>query len=125
MKSKFIYTASGTPQQNLHTQMGFIALAGTTRAVTNKGNIPRVIRHKLLGKVSKTATKLDSLSLVEIDGVKKTCVEHYANIIPRWVKHTRTFGEAGTVRIGKDGKVGNLGVTMMTVGSANNREGNC
>ena len=37
----------------------------------------------------------------------------------------RTFGEAGTVRTGKDGKVGNLGVTMMMVGYAYNHEGNC
>ena len=37
----------------------------------------------------------------------------------------RTFGKAGTVRTGKDGKVGNCGVTMMMVGYADNHEGNC
>ena len=37
----------------------------------------------------------------------------------------RTFGKAGTVRTGKDGKVGDRGVTMMFVGYADNHEGNC
>ena len=72
-----------------------------------------------------TATKLDSLVIVVIDGVKKTRVEHYANILPRWVNHMTTFGEDGTVRTGKDGKVGDRGVTMMMVGYADNHEGNC
>ena len=37
----------------------------------------------------------------------------------------RTFGEAGTIRTGNNGKVGNRGVTMMFVGYVNNHEGNC
>ena len=69
--------------------------------------------------------KLNSLVMVEINEANKACVEHYANIIPRWVKFMRTFGEAGTVRTGKDGKVGDRGVTMMMVGYADNHEGNC
>ena len=100
-------------------------MAGMSRAMTNKGNIPRASCYKLFGEVVKTATKLDGLVMVEINGVKKTRVEHYANIIPRWTKFMRTFGEAGTVRTGKDGKVGNRGVTMMMVGHADNHEGNC
>ena len=69
--------------------------------------------------------KLDSLVIVDIDGVKKTGVKHYANILPRWVNHMRTFGKAGTIRTGTVGKVGNRGVTMMMVGYADNHEGNC
>ena len=79
----------------------------------NLGNVPRAIRYTLFGKTTKTATKLDSLVLVEIDGVKKTRVKHYTALIPNWVKHRRTFREAGTVRRGKDGEIGNHGVTMM------------
>ena len=37
----------------------------------------------------------------------------------------RTFGEDGTVRTGKDGKVGDRGVTMMMVDYADNYEENC
>ena len=39
--------------------------------------------------------------------------------------HMRIFGKAGTVRTGKDSKVGNHGVTMMSVGYTDNHEGNC
>ena len=39
------------------------------------------------------------------------------------MKHLRAFGEAGTVTIGKDGKVGNRGVTMMLLGPAGNHGG--
>ena len=106
--------------------MGFTALAGMLHAMMNFGNVPRAIRYKLFDKVAKkTATKLDSLVLVDIDGIKKTCVKHYARLIPNLVKHMRTSGEAGIVRTGKYCKVGNHGVTMMMVGYADNHEGNC
>ena len=91
----------------------------------NLGNVPRTFCYKLFGEVAKSATKLDSLISVEIDGAKKTCIEHNVNVIPKWVKHMITFGKAGTLRIGKDDKVGNRGVTMMMVGYDNIHEGNC
>ena len=37
----------------------------------------------------------------------------------------RTFGKAGNVRTGKDGKSGDRGVTMMMVGYADDYERNC
>ena len=37
----------------------------------------------------------------------------------------RTFGEVGTVRTGKYGKVGNRGVTMMMVGYADDHDRTC
>ena len=70
MKTKFKYTASGTPQQNSYAEMGFTALAGMSRAMMNLGNV-RNVRYKLFGEMAKTATKLDSLVMVEIDGVNK------------------------------------------------------
>ena len=48
----------------------------------NKGNIPRAIRYTLFGEVSKTATKLDTLVVLDLNGVKKIRVKHYANVIP-------------------------------------------
>ena len=78
-----------------------------------------------MARWQKTATKLDSLVLVDINGVKKMRVEHYANLIPNWIKYTKTFGKAGTVRTGKDGKVVDHGVTIMMVGYADHHEGNC
>ena len=60
-----------------------------------------------------TATKLDSLVLVDVHLVKKMRVEHYTNVIPNWVKVMRTFGKAGTVSTRRDGKVGDPGVTWL------------
>ena len=74
IKTKFKYTASSTPQPNLYAEMGYTALAGMMRAVMSKGNIRRAIRYNLFGKVVKTATKLDSLVLVDINwGQENTC----------------------------------------------------
>ena len=58
--------------------MGLITLAGMAHVMMNKVNIPREIRYKLFGKVSKTASKLDSLSIVEVNGIKIKRVQHYA-----------------------------------------------
>ena len=70
MKSKFKYTASGTSQQNSYAEMGFTALAGMLHAMMNLVNIPEDICYKLCDEVAKTATKLNSLVLVETDGVQ-------------------------------------------------------
>ena len=63
MKTKFKYTASGTPQHNSYADMGFAALADRARAIMNIGNVPRDNGYKLFGEVVKTATKLDILRL--------------------------------------------------------------
>ena len=115
MEAKFEYTASGPPQQISYAVMGFTVFTGMESAMVNKGNIPRAI----------TATKLDGLVLVDINGVKKMCAEHCSKLTPNWVKYMRTFGKAGTVRTGTYGKVGNHGVTMMMVGYADSHKGNC
>jgi hypothetical protein len=112
-KTKSKYTAPGTPHHNSYAETRFRALAGVTSLMINEASVPRAICYTLIGKVSKTATKLDSLVIVDIDGVKRTQVNHYANVIPSWVKHMRTFDEAATVRTGKDDKVSDRGVTMM------------
>ena len=64
MKTKFGYTASGTPQQNSYAEMGFTAIADRAHAMMNMGNVPRDSCYKLFGEVVKTAMKLDSLVIV-------------------------------------------------------------
>jgi hypothetical protein len=59
-----------------------------------------------------TMTKLDWLKLVSIKGIKKTRIEHYGLPLPRFAQYLRTWGETGTVRIGKDGKMGDRGVKL-------------
>ena len=63
--------------------------------------------------------------MITLDGVTKSRVEHYCGKLPSFASHLKTFGEAGTVTTGKDGKVGNRGVTMIFVGYADKHGGDC
>ena len=68
-------------------------------------------------------TKLDWLQSVIIDDVTKTRIEHYGMQMPKFAKNLRTWGEAGTVKSGKDGKLGDRRITMMMVGYTKHHEG--
>ena len=61
----------------------------------------------MFGEVYKTVTILDWLVVKDVNSVIKTRIEHYSGNLPPWVKSTRMFGKSGTVKTGKDGKVGN------------------
>jgi hypothetical protein len=52
-------------------EIGFTSLTCMTCAMMNKADDLRAIRYKLFGKVTKTATKLNSLIIVVVNGVKK------------------------------------------------------
>ena len=83
-------------------------------------DVPIVERYKLFQEAANTATKLDWLNIVTIKNVQRTRIEHYGQDIPTWAEVLRTWGEAGTVKWGKNGKLGDRGITMMFVGYANN-----
>ena len=122
--TKIEFTAKETPQQNALAELGFTHMAGMARAMMNHANVPAEARYKLFPDAVNTAVMLDYLTVVEINGVSKTRIEHYGLTIPNWSKHLHKWGEAGTVKTGKDGKIGDRGVTMMFIGYANNHEGN-
>ena len=113
------YTAKDTPQQNSRAETSFTTMAARARAMMTGANVPMVERYRLFQEAANHATKLDWLAVVKIGGVKKTRLEHYGMEIPAWSKNLKTWGEAGTVKTGKDGKLGDRGVTMIFVGFAN------
>jgi hypothetical protein len=49
---------------------------------------------------------------VTVNGETKTRYKHAGLPIPSFDKHLRTFGEAGIVENGKDGKVDDKGITI-------------
>jgi hypothetical protein len=53
---------------------------------------------------------------VTVNGVTKTSWKHAGHSLPSWTKNLWTFGEAGTVKEGKQGKILDRGETMMFVG---------
>jgi hypothetical protein len=104
LATTFENTARKTPQQNSLAENAFTAIALKTRAVMNAAQIPKSERFKLWGEAASTVTTLDNLIPVTWNGLTKTRYEHAGFKIPKFVKYLRTFGEAGIVKNGKDGK---------------------
>ena len=94
-------------------------IAAKTQAIMNAAQIPKGKQFKLWSETATTVTALDNLIPVTRNGKTLTRYEHAGHKIPKFVKHLRTFGEAGIVKNKKDGKVGDRGITMMFVGYAN------
>ena len=63
--------------------------------------------------------------MIDIDGKDLPRVEHCEMSFPGFSKHLYTFGEAGTVKIGKDGKVGDWAIIMIRVGYAKHHARDC
>jgi hypothetical protein len=93
------WTARDTPQQNSPVEVGFSTLSGRARAMLQEANVPKKMRKLLMPEAVKTATHLDGLIPVEINGVLKTKYEHHLGVNPPFARALRTWGEAGTVTI--------------------------
>ena len=123
LEADFEYTAKETPQQNSLAENAFTIIAAMARALLNAANVPMEERYRLFPEAANTVTKLDWLQGVTINGVTKTCIEWYGKSVPKFAKNLRTWGEAGTVKSGKDGKLGDRGITMLMVCYANHHNG--
>jgi hypothetical protein len=85
------------------------------------------LRYLLCKEAFKTATSLDGLTVIKLDGVEKTRYEHWCGQLPKFAKHLSTWGEAGTVTL-KNKRTGKLSDRVMQcifVGYAANHEGDC
>ena len=99
----FEYTARDTPQQNHLAELAFATVINKARAMMAEANIPEGTRYKLCKEAIKTATDLDGLLLSTLNGLTKTRYEHAFGKNPKFAKHLRTWGEAGTVKTKKTG----------------------
>lgn len=90
-------------------------------------NVPMPQRNLVYYEAFDTATKLESLVLIAIDGMTKLRVVHWGRKLTNYTKHLRTWGDAGTVKIERTGmpKVDNKGGTCMFVGYPDNHAGVC
>ena len=84
-------------------------------------NLPVKMCYKLCKEAFNTATKLDNLITVQVDGKVKTRYEHFGEL----ARMLRTWGKAGVVMTGKDGKTGDQGCTCIFVGYADNHDADC
>jgi hypothetical protein len=95
---EYEFMAQDTPQQNYLAEIAFAVLANHGRALMHRANVPMKERYKLFHKAFKTATLLDGLIPIKLDGEVKARVVHWSGKLPDFAKHLRTWGEAGTVK---------------------------
>jgi hypothetical protein len=82
-------------------------------------NVPKDRRKLLMPEAIKTATYLDGLIPVEINGVLKMKYEHHLGVNPPFARALRTWGETGTVTIKSrtsQPKYKARGVTCLSIG---------
>eukprot|EP00957_Ditylum_brightwellii_P135513 10332518-Ditylum_brightwellii.AAC.1 len=60
----------------------------------HKANCLMSIKYKVFPKAFMTSTLLDGLVIVEVEGEKKTCYEHFHGNVPKFTKNLCTWGEA-------------------------------
>jgi hypothetical protein len=66
-----------------------------------RANIPNKVKPKVCRDAFQTATKLDGLILITLNGETKTCYKHWCGQKPAFANHLLTWGEAGTVKVKK------------------------
>ena len=123
----FEFTARDTPQQNSLAEVSFATVASRGRALMIQANIPYKLRYKVWTEAFATATLLDGMVPIMLDGKLATRYEHWAGENPAFVNYLRTWGEAGTVKVKTKNtpKLADRGVPCMFVGYALNHPGDC
>ena len=81
---EFKFTAHDTLQQNHLAELGFAVLVNQGRALIVRVNVPMYHCYKLFKEAFKMATLLDALMIVEIDGEKKSHMEHWSGQKPEY-----------------------------------------
>ncbi len=83
-------TARNTPQQNHLAELAFSHLANLGPALMNHANVSLICCYKLFAKAFKTATLLDGLHVIELDGIQATRYEHWCGSNPKFANHLQT-----------------------------------
>jgi hypothetical protein len=124
---KFEFTARNTPQQNHLAEIGFTTLFSRDQAIMHRANIPLEMRYKVIREILRTASLLDGLTVITIDGVTKTRFEHWSGELPRFTQNLKIVGTAGTVtlKMKKTPKVADRGTQCFVVGYDLDHTGDC
>jgi hypothetical protein len=83
---KMELTERNMPQQNLKAETAFMVIAAQAKSMLISAQIPDGERLKLWPEVTVTATFLNNLVLVIVNGETKTRWDHSGHKIPLWVK---------------------------------------
>ncbi len=91
----------------------------------NDANFDSEMRLKLAKECLSLANKNCNLAVIEFNNQKLTQYKASGQEILKWTKNLRSFGEAGVVKISKNGKLGDHGVTYIFVNYADKHSSNC
>ncbi len=80
---------------------------------------------KLAKECLSLVNKNCNLAVIEFNNQQLTRYKAADQEIPQWTKSLRSFGEAGVVKIGKNGKLGDRRVTCIFVNYANKHSSDC
>ena len=124
---EFEFTPRDTPQHNHLAELGLTSIASKGRALMTGAKIPLKIRYKVLDKAFQHATDMDGLVTTELQGKVSTRYEHWCGQLLKWVKHLRTWGESGTVKIKTNTtpKIADRGIQCIFVGYSKDHDGDC
>jgi len=95
----FEYTSRSTPQRNHLAELGLSILTKHGVALMVRAHVPMKIRYQAFREAFKASTELNGLEAVTVYGKVLTRYEHCEGKIPSFVRHLRTWREAGTVKI--------------------------
>ncbi len=117
--------ARETPQHNSPVEIGFVTQAQLAQAMFNDANFDSSMRLKLAKECLSLANKNCNLVVIKFNNKQVTKYKAAGQAIPKWTNNLRSFGEAGVVEIGKDGKLGDYKVTCIFVNYADKHLSEC
>ena len=115
----------GMPQRNQLAKLGFTDITGKARAMMVNSNMPEEIKYKLCKECFNCPMYLSNLAVVILNGKTATRYGHYHEAKPHYANLLRICREAGTVSMGKTGKVGHRGTPMIFIHYAKNHARDC
>ncbi len=83
------------------------------------------MRLKLAKECLSLANKNCNLAVIQFNNQPMTRYEAAGQSLPAWTKNLRLFGEAGVVKIDKNGKLGDQGATCIFVNYSDQHAGDC
>ena len=89
-------------QQNVFTEVAIATMTNRGKDMRTRSGIPEKCRIPPFKYAVTTATKLDILLIVEVEGRRAIRCLHYAGTVSKFVKYLRTWGEASSITIKTD-----------------------
>ncbi len=125
LATKFKYAAWTTPHHNNIVELGFASCAWSSQAMFNDANMDTDCRTQLANESFSLANINCNLAVIEYQDKQMTSFEAAGQRLPSLIANIRAFGEAGVIKINKNGKLGDRGKTCIFVNYPDNNSIDC